>query len=364
VNGIFMDWPRWAVFTAMLGAVLLISIAADFLLIKVIKRIARQTGMFFFESFIRHCRKSLRLVILLIIFSTALPLFSIPLPFNASIERFMSSFFIIAVAWLLIKITFVLEDLILNRYKTDSEDNLHARKIYTQVQFLKKAAIIVMGIVASGTILMTFESFRRLGTSILASAGIAGIVIGLAAQRYIGTLLAGLQIAITQPIRIDDVVLVEKEYGRIEEITLTYVVVRIWDLRRLVLPITYFTETPFQNWTRITADMMGTVFLYVDYTVPVQEVREELNRILKNSPNWDHNVSGLLVTNATEHTMELRALVSASDSPTLWNLRCEVREKLIEFIRENYPDSFPKVRAELLGMGNKKDAFSESEMDE
>ena len=195
--------------------------------------------------------------------------------------------------------------------------------------------------------LMGFDSFRQLGTGILASAGLASLVIGLAAQKIFGNFLAGIQIAFTQPIRVDDVVIVENEWGRIEEITLTYVVVRIWDLRRLVLPIGYFIEKPFQNWTRVSADLLGTVFVYADYTIPVKEIREELHRILKGSNKWDGKVWGMQVTNATERTMELRALMSAADASVAWGLRCEVREYLIEFVQKNYPEALPKTRAEL-----------------
>jgi small-conductance mechanosensitive channel len=207
--------------------------------------------------------------------------------------------------------------------------------------------MVVVGITALAAMLMTFEKVRQLGASILASAGIIGIIVGVAAQRTIATFLAGIQIAVTQPIRIDDVVIVENEWGRIEKITLTYVIVRIWDLRRLVLPITYFIEKPFQNWTRVTADILGTVFVYVDYTVPAQAVRDELQRILKSSTLWDGKVCGLQVTNTTEHTVELRALMSAADASKAWDLRCEVREKLVNFIQSNYPDGLPKVRAEI-----------------
>jgi len=195
--------------------------------------------------------------------------------------------------------------------------------------------------------LMTFPKVRQLGTTILASAGIIGIVVGMAAQRTIGTFIAGLQIAITQPIRVDDVVIVENEWGRIEEITLTYVVVKIWDLRRLIVPITYFIEKPFQNWTRVTADILGTVYIYVDYTVPVDSVREELQRVLKESEHWDGKVCVLQVTNTSEQTVELRALMSAADASTAWSLRCEVREKLIDFMKKKYPQALPKLRAEL-----------------
>jgi small-conductance mechanosensitive channel len=195
--------------------------------------------------------------------------------------------------------------------------------------------------------LMTFPKVRQLGTTILASAGIIGIVVGMAAQRTIGAFIAGLQIAFSQPIRVDDVVIVENEWGRIEEITLTYVVVKIWDLRRLIVPITYFIEKPFQNWTRVTADILGTVFLYMDYTVPVDAIREEFQRLLKESELWDGKVCGVQVTNASERTMEVRALMSAADASIAWNLRCHVREKLIDFIKTKYPHALPRFRAEL-----------------
>jgi small-conductance mechanosensitive channel len=186
-----------------------------------------------------------------------------------------------------------------------------------------------------------------LGTAILASAGIVGLVIGFATQKTVSTVLAGLQIAITQPIRVDDVVIVESEWGRIEEITLTYVVVRLWDLRRLVVPIPYFIEKPFQNWTRVSADLLGTVFIYADYTLPVQRIREELHSILRASDLWDGRVWGLQVTGKTERAVELRALMSAPDASSAWDLRCKVREELLEFIQKNYPESLPRLRAEL-----------------
>ena len=249
---------------------------------------------------------------------------------------------------------YVVEDLVLSQFRIDVRDNLRARRIRTQIQILRKVVIVIVGVIALATILMTFEKVRQLGTSILASAGILGIIIGIAAQRSIATLLAGLQLAVTQPIRIDDVVIVENEWGRIEEITLTYVVVRIWDLRRLIVPMTYFLEKPFQNWTRVSAELLGTVFLYVDYTVPVQAVRDELHRILENSKSWDGRVCVLQVTNATERTVELRALVSAPDSSSAWELRCDVREKLLEFIQKNHPDGLPKVRGELHALGRDK----------
>jgi small-conductance mechanosensitive channel len=171
--------------------------------------------------------------------------------------------------------------------------------------------------------------------------------LGFAAQKTLGNIIAGIQIALAQPIRLDDVVIVENEWGWIEEITLTYVVIRVWDLRRLIIPISYFVEKPFQNWTRTSADLLGSVYIYTDYTIPVGEMRSELTRIVENNPLWDKKVNTLQVTNATETTIELRALMSASDSPTAWRLRCEVREKLLEFLQEKFPGSLPRTRVEF-----------------
>jgi small-conductance mechanosensitive channel len=236
---------------------------------------------------------------------------------------------------------------VLRQHRLDVSDNLQARSIHTQVVVLKKVAVTIIGIFTLASMLMVFDSVRQFGASILASAGIAGIVIGFAAQRSIATLLAGFQIALTQPIRVDDVVVVENEWGRIEDITLTYVVVRLWDLRRLVVPVAYFIEQPFQNWTRSSADILGTVFLYVDYGVPLDALRAELTRVLQASRYWDGKVDVLQVTDAKEHTLEIRALASAADASLAWDLRCEIRERLVAFIQQKYPESLPRLRASL-----------------
>jgi len=233
---------------------------------------------------------------------------------------------------------------ILGHYDIEAEDNLHSRKLYTQANILEKVVVTLIIIIAIGLILLSFDGIRKIGVGLFASAGVAGIIIGLSAQKVFGALLAGIQIAITQPFRIDDAVLVENEWGWIEEINLTYVVVRIWDKRRLVLPSTYFLEKPFQNWTRTSGDIIGTVFLYTDYTIPFKALREELSRILDTTDLWDKKVKVLQVTDSKEQTVESRILVSAKNSPTCWDLRVYVREKMIEFIQQNYPDSLPKAR--------------------
>jgi small-conductance mechanosensitive channel len=267
-------------------------------------------------------------------------------PALAEVVRNATSLLLIGVvAFILCQVVDAAATFVLKPYRLDITDNLQARGIHTQVMVLKKVALTIIGVFTLASMLMVFESVRQLGASILASAGIAGIVVGLAAQRSIATLLAGFQIAMTQPIRVDDVVIVEGEWGRIEDITLTYVVVSIWDQRRLIVPMTYFLEQPFQNWTRTSSEILCTVTLHLDYTVPVPALRTELTRILQQSRYWDRRVNVLQVTDAKEQTVEIRALASAADASLAWDLRCEMREQLVAFVQRHYPDCLPRIRA-------------------
>lgn len=251
---------------------------------------------------------------------------------------------IISLTWFLIQFIQVLKARFLRKFDITQEDNLASRKVFTQINLLEKVVVFVVVLFGVGMILLSFESIRQIGVGLFASAGVAGIIIGLSAQKVVGALLAGILIAITQPFRIDDAVLVENEWGWIEEINLTYLVVRIWDKRRLVLPSTYFLEKPFQNWTRSSADIIGSVFIYTDYTVPFDKLREELDRLLAQTELWDKKAKVLQVTDAKQSTVEIRILVSAKNSPTAWDLRVFIREKLIEFLQKNYPQSLPKSR--------------------
>jgi small-conductance mechanosensitive channel len=291
--------------------------------------------------------RSLRIAVPVLAIIFALPLLGLPEEYELIVSRASSILIIGTIAWVLIQGLNTGERFVLRRYDITQADNLAARRMFTQVLVVKKTILVLIIVFTVASILMLFEEMRRLGTSILASAGVLGIILGFAAQRTIANVFAGLQLALTQPIRIDDVVIVENEWGRIEEITLTYVVVRIWDLRRLVVPISYFIEKPFQNWTRTSADILGTVLFYTDYTIPVEAVREEFKRIVERSQKWDRKVAVLQVTNATEQTLELRALISAKDAGSAWDLRCEVRENLIAFIQKTFPESLPKMRALL-----------------
>ena len=252
--------------------------------------------------------------------------------------------FVVSIAWAIIVVIRIAKNQLLKNYDISIADNLKSRKVYTQYNILERILIFIVIIISIGIALMLFESVRSVGVSIFASAGIAGLIIGLAAQKALGSILAGLQIAITQPIRLDDVVIVENEWGWIEEINLTYVVVRIWDKRRLVVPSTFFLDRPFQNWTRTSADILGTVFIYTDYTMPFEPLRKELTRLLESSPHWDRKVNVLQVTDAKESTLEIRALMSAETSPQAWDLRVYVREKLVEFIQREYPQCLPRTR--------------------
>ncbi len=250
-------------------------------------------------------------------------------------------------SWILIEIVRLLKKRLLSRYDIAYEDNLKSRKLHTQINLLEKVIVFVIVIITIGLMLISIESIREIGVGIFASAGVVGIIVGLSAQKIVGAVLAGIQIAIAQPFRIDDAVVVEGEWGWIEEINLTYVVIRIWDKRRLVLPSSYFLEKPFQNWTRTTADVLGTVFIYIDYKMSVDILRDELTRILNSTDLWDEKVNVIQVTDSKQNYMEIRILVSAENSPKAWDLRVYVREKMIEFIQKNYPECLPKTRLDF-----------------
>lgn len=246
-------------------------------------------------------------------------------------------------------------DYVNRKYRLEVADNLRHRKIITRYQFLRRITIGIIIFVAAGIILIDFESMERFGTSLLASAGVLSVVVGFAAQKSLGNLIAGFQIAFTQPIRIDDAVVVENEWGWIEEITMTYVVVRIWDRRRLILPIQYFIENPVQNWTRKSSQILGSVVLYLDYRAPIDKIRKSFEDIIQTSRHWDHDVKVLQVIDTSEKTIVVRALMTGRDSPTTWDLRCEIREKLIEAIQKEWPEALPISRHELKTKGDDHD---------
>lgn len=254
---------------------------------------------------------------------------------------------IFSVAWIVIVVSGILVDLTESRFDITVSDNRRARRVHTQLRVMRRVMAVVIVVVAALAALTSFSQGRSIATSILASAGVLGLVIGIAGQSTIGNLIAGVQIAFSDALRIDDVVVVNGDWGTIEEITLTYVVLAIWDQRRLVLPVSYFVTTPFENWTRKNSQILGTVLLFCDYTVPVEELRRELLEFVTASPLWDHRAATLQVVDATEHTVQLRALVSAATSSKAWDLRCAVREHLVAYLRDHYPSALPRTRLEM-----------------
>lgn len=254
-----------------------------------------------------------------------------------------------ALTWLGLRCVRSVAHTIIELHPADTPDNLHARRVQTQTRVLAKSVMVLIVMIGAGTALSTLPLLREIGTSLLASAGVAGLVVGFAAKPVLGNLLAGMQIALTQPIRLDDVVIVQNEWGQIEEITGTYVVVRIWDQRRMIVPLQWFIENPFQNWTRTNSEILGTVTIWVDYTTPVSTLREEAERLCRNASEWDGRLCLAQVVDASERAMKVRVLVSAADAGRAWDLRCKVREGLLEFLQREYPACLPRLRAELDG---------------
>lgn len=301
------------------------------------------------DLFVPLLGKSLRTFVPVIGIIFALPVLGLPAEYTGVLAKGTSILLIIAVAMTLFQAAVLTEKAVLAKYDITAADNLQARKIYTQIHVISKLLYAVIGIFTIASILMLFQEVRQFGTSILASAGVVGIIVGFAAQKTISNLFAGFQLAMTQPIRLDDVVIVEGEWGRVEEITLTYVVIRIWDDRRLVVPLSHFIEKPFQNWTRVSAELLGSVFVWVDYTMPLDELRATLKEIIESNPLWDKRFWNLQVTDSTDKAMQIRVLATSEDSSKGWDLRCDIREKLIAYMQKHHPQSLPTFRTQIGG---------------
>lgn len=336
------DILRWAVTVAASVAV---ALTVHILIFKVIARLSRRSTTT--QTLIVRARQPARLFVAVFTAFGA----TVAAPLDSRIASILSHALLLlvvgAAGWLIVRIGHVFLDVTAERQELDTRDNLHARRRRTQVVVFRKIFTVFIGVLTMAAMLMTFPQVRAVGASIFASAGILGIVAGIAAGPTLGNLIAGIQIAFTEPIRIDDVVVVEEEWGRIEEITLTYVVVRLWDQRRLVLPISYFVNQPFQNWTRSTADVIGSVYLYADHRVPVDELRAEFHRLLSTNPAWNGQTAAMQVTDVTERTVQLRAIMSAPDASAAWDLRCDLREGLVSYLQKVHPESLPRTRAEI-----------------
>lgn len=343
-------WLAWLPDQVVAIVIVALAVAIAYSLHKTVRRLLRMalaTRFPYALTVVQQMRGVTRLGLVILALSISVPV----APFDPNTAEWIGKFMLIAViamiGWAAMTALKIGADLYLLQFRIDTDDNLLARKHYTQVRVLLRAIDVLIVIFTVSAALMTFEPVRQYGVSLFASAGVAGLVAGFAARPVLSNLFAGVQLAMTQPIRIDDAVIVENEWGWVEEITSTYVVLRLWDWRRLIVPLTYFIEKPFQNWTRENSALIGTAMIYVDYRAPVDAIRDKLMEIAKASPLWDGKVVNLQVTDCKTDTMELRCLVSASSAPKTFDLRCEVREKLIDFLQREHPEALPRRRADL-----------------
>jgi small-conductance mechanosensitive channel len=339
--------PNWIVSLASAAAAILAALLAYALIVRIVRRTlgARHP---YLRSLLARTKGTFLIALMMAALAIVLPMAPIDPVAASRVSGLLHVAFVALTGWMAITAVDIGARLYLQRFQLDIENNLLARKHVTQVGILTRLADILIVMITLATALMSFESVRQIGVSLFASAGVAGLAVGLAARPLVSNFIAGVQIAITQPIRLHDGVFLEGEYGVVEEITTTYVIVKLWDWRRIVLPLSYFIEKPFQNWTRETSALIGAVFLYLDYTAPVEKLRAKLMEIAHASPLWDGGVVVLQVSDAKERTLELRALISARSVMAAWDLRCEVRERLIAYLQAEYPEALPRTRAEVV----------------
>jgi small-conductance mechanosensitive channel len=338
--------PEWAVVVLVIAFFVGVGWLAHKIVFAVLRRVVKDKDVFW-RGVVERARMKLRVMMILI--GIGIGASASPLSFEtaATIHSVLLVLFILTVGWLLSGILDMWAVMHLRRYNIAVEDNLLARKHLTQTRILQRVAKVLLFIVTVALALMTIAGFRQWGVSLLASAGVVGIIAGLALQPILTNMIAGIQIALTQPIRIDDAVIVENEWGNIEEITATYVVVKLWDWRRMVLPLSWFISNPFQNWTRENARLIGTAFFYVDYEAPIDRLREGFEGIVKASKLWDGDVQVLQVTDITDRVLQVRCLASARSAPVAFDLRCEIREKMMAFMRDQCPEALPRDRIDV-----------------
>ena len=334
--------PSGIIGVLILALAAVAAIAVHEILIRLLRRLFGDQ-----ESYLRSLLRAIsgltRLAFLIIALDIVLPIAPIDPAAIAILARILTLATIALLGWIAITATHVTGDLYLRRFRLDATDNLLARKHVTQVRILRRVVDTLIVVLTVSAALMTFESVRQYGVSLFASAGVAGLVVGLAARPMLSNLIAGIQIATTQPIRLDDEVVIENQWGRIEEITSTYVVIKLWDLRRLIVPLSYFMEKAFENWTRESTNLIGAVSIHVSYLTPIERLRQKALEIVRASPLWDGDVAKLLVNEAKETALELRVLASARTSGATADLRNEIREKMIAFLQQEYPTCLPPL---------------------
>ncbi len=347
MEGVAPSWlPAWLLSMVILAGGALLALAAHQALVMTVRRLIASRDEFWREL-IKRTRRPSRLAALILGLGAAAPLARLGQVQLDVLGRVLLIGFIVLCGWAAMTALDIATLIYTRRFRIDVEDNLLARKHVTQTRILRRTAAALIVVLTIAFALMTFNGVRQYGVSLLASAGAAGIIAGLALQPFLTNLIAGIQIATTQPIRIDDAVIVEGEWGRIEEIGSTYVVVKLWDWRRMVLPLTYFIQKPFQNWTRESASLIGTAMVHVDYSAPIEVLRRKLEEIAAASPLWDRNVVNLAVTELSERTMQVRCLTSARNAGEAFDLRCEVREKMVAFLQAELPHALPRERFDL-----------------
>jgi small-conductance mechanosensitive channel len=343
--------PDWLVSIGLLAAAFLIALMVHRLAFRFFTRVVENRDLFW-RSLVSRGRRPLRLAIMTWTLSLGATIAPLTVNQASVIRHILLLGFILVVGWSAKAALHIWMTVYLRRFKLDAEDNLLARAHVTQSRIAERIASLMIVALTIAAALMTFPAVQQYGVSLFASAGVAGIVLGLALQPVLKNIFAGIQLAITQPIRIDDALIVEGEWGNVEEITSTYVVVKLWDWRRMILPLSYFIEKPFQNWTREGAALIGTVMIYLDYSVPLSVIRKKVEEIVAASALWDKRVVAVQVTDFLESTMQVRILASSASAPKVFDLRCEIREKLIEFIQREYPHGLPRIRAESTSEGS------------
>ncbi|MGN6517350.1 MAG: mechanosensitive ion channel family protein [Rhizomicrobium sp.] len=343
--------PNWLIAIAILAAAAAIALLLFQVLRALSRRFLHPQRHPILHQLVRRAAPLLRFALIFLAAVLVAPALPLGLNANETLHRALIAAFIILVGWIAILASNIAADRYMRNFRVDTEDNLLARKAVTQMRVLKRTAAVVIGALTLGFALMSFDAVRQFGVSIFASAGVAGIAIGLAAKPLLGNLIAGVQLAITQPIRLDDVIIVNGEFGWVEEFTSTYVVIRLWDWRRMIVPLGWFLENPFQNWTRTSATLIGSVYFHLDHRTPIPAMRTKVEEIVRASTLWDGKVVNLQVSETTEQTIEVRVLATARDASKVWDLRCEIREKTLAFLQAEYPQSLPRRRNEVVEQG-------------
>ena len=330
----------WLAYLVIPAVAILVGVLLSWTLLALLKLSNKRNPSKIKQQLILRLKKPLVLLVPLLFLRPVISYFH----FATFWEKLAEAFIIFCFSWILIGLVLALEQVVKDKFETDGDHVASERRALTQLRFLKSIAMVVIVTIAVSAVLWNIPSARQLGNTILTSAGVLGIIVGVAAQKSISNLIVGFQMAFTQALKIDDEVVIEGEFGNVEDITLTYVVVRTWDWRRLVLPLNYFNDKHFVNWTFNSRPLIASVYLYVDYTLPVEELREKLMDLLKQDERWDRNVADLEVTDTNNKTMEVRASFSVANATDAWNLRCKVREVLVAYIKERYPEALPKLR--------------------